>query len=72
MDFGTNKRLVEIIKEGAFGGTYLRDIYSSVNGKWYKNSWKGFDVLENIDQNIIAQIIMMSVSINMVLNVVHH
>ena len=72
MDFGTNKRLAEIIKEGAFGGTYLRDIYSSVNGKWYKNSWKGFDVLENIDQNIIVQIIMMSVSINMVLNVVHH
>ena len=27
MDFGTNKTLVEIIKEGAFGGTYFRDIY---------------------------------------------
>ena len=46
MDFvGTNKRPVEIIKEGAFGGTYFRDIYSDVNGKW-----KEFDVLENIDQ----------------------
>ena len=33
MDFGTNKTPVEIIKEGAFEGTYFRDIYSSVNGK---------------------------------------
>ena len=24
-----------VIKEGAFGGTYLGDIYSEVNGKWY-------------------------------------
>ena len=50
MDFGTNKTPVEIIKEGAFRGTYFRDIYSGVNGKWYKNSRKEFDVLENIDQ----------------------
>ena len=28
MDFGTNKTTVEIIKEGAFGKTYFRDIYS--------------------------------------------
>ena len=47
MDFGTNKTL---IREGAFGGAYFRDIYSGVNGKWYKNSWKEFNVLENIDQ----------------------
>ena len=26
MDFGGNKIPVEIIKEGAFGGTYIRDI----------------------------------------------
>ena len=39
MDFGANKTPVEVIKEGAFGGTYSRDIYSSVNGKWYKKSW---------------------------------
>ena len=44
------KTPVEIIKEGAFGGTYFRDIYSDVNDKWYKNSWKEFDVLKNIDQ----------------------
>ena len=41
---------VEIIREGAFGGVYFRDIYSSVNGKWYKKSRKEFDQLKNIDQ----------------------
>ena len=41
---------VEVIREGAFGGTYFRDIYSSVNGQWYKEAWKEFDQLKNIDQ----------------------
>ena len=31
MDFGANKTPMEVIREGAFGGTYLRDIYSRVN-----------------------------------------
>ena len=34
MDFGVNKTPLEVIKEGAFGVTYFRDIYSRVNGKW--------------------------------------
>ena len=38
MDFGTNKTPVKIIIERAFGGTYFRDIYSGVNGKWYRKS----------------------------------
>ena len=50
MDFGANKTPIELIKEGAFGGTYFRDIYSSVNGKWYRKSWKEFDQQKNIDQ----------------------
>ena len=50
MDFSTNKIPVEVIKEGAFGGTYFRDIYSSVNEKWYRESQKGFNQLKNIDQ----------------------
>ena len=50
MDFGANKTPVEVIREGAFGGSYFRDIYSGITGKWYKNSWKEFDQLENIDQ----------------------
>ena len=31
MDFDANKTPVEVIKEGAFGGTYFSDIYSGVN-----------------------------------------
>ena len=51
MDFGANKTPVKMIKEGAFGGTYSRDIYSDFNGNWYRKSWKKFDDLKNIDQN---------------------
>ena len=40
MSFGTNKTPVEIIKEGAFGETYFRDIYFGFNGNYYKKSWK--------------------------------
>ena len=50
MDFGANKTPIEVIREGAFGGTYFRDIYSGVNAKWCKISWKEFDQLKNIDQ----------------------
>ena len=50
MDFKPNKTPVEIIKEGLFGGTFFRDIYSSVNDKFYKDSWKEFDQLKNIDK----------------------
>ena len=50
MDFGTNKTPVEMTKEGGFGGTYFGDIYSGINGKWYKKSWKEFDELKDIDQ----------------------
>ena len=71
MDFGANKTPVEIIREGAFGGTYFRDIYSGINGKWYKKTWKEFDQLKDINQSIITQVIMMLVSINMVSNVEH-
>ena len=41
--FGANKTPVKVIKEGVFRGTYFTDIYSGVNGKWYKKSWKEFD-----------------------------
>ena len=52
---------IEIIKEGAFGGTYFGDIYSGIHGKWSgteshgKNlfSWKIFI------KSIIAQIILL-------------
>ena len=54
MNFTPNKTLVEIISEGAFGGTYFRDIYSGVNGKWYRNSWKEFDFLKDIDPKLYS------------------
>ena len=49
-EFHPNVSLVEVIKKGAFGGTYFRDIYSGVNNKFYKKSWKEFEELENIDK----------------------
>ena len=49
MDFSANKTPFQINK-GAFGGTYFRNICSSVNDKFYRNSWKEFDELKNIDQ----------------------
>ena len=50
MNFGTNKTPVKTMKERAFTRTYFRDIYSGVNGKWCKKSWKEFDELKYIDK----------------------
>ena len=69
MDFGPNKTLVEVIKEGVFGGTYFRDIFYGINDKWYKTLWKEFDELV---RRFIVQIIMMLVLINIVLIGEHH
>ena len=33
MNFSPNKTPIEIIKGDAFGGTYFRGIYSSINAK---------------------------------------
>ena len=54
MNFSPNKTPIEIIKEGAFGGTYFWDIYSGINERWYKNSWKEFGHLKNIDSKSYA------------------
>ena len=50
MKFNPNKTPIEIIKVGAFGGTYFRDIYSGINKKWYRNSWKEFTELKKIEK----------------------
>ena len=50
-NFDTNKTPVEVIREGAFGGIYFRDIYSGINDKWYRKSWKEFDEFKNIVLN---------------------
>ena len=52
--FNPIKTPVEIISEGAFGGTYFRNIYSGVNGKWYQNSWKEFDFLRSRDLRLYS------------------
>ena len=52
--FGVNKSPVEIISEGAFGGIHFRDIYSYVNEKWYRNSWKEFEFLKDMDKKLYA------------------
>ena len=54
MNFSPQKEPIEVIRKGAFGGTYFRDIYSSINGKWYKNSWKEFFQLKNIGAKFYA------------------
>ena len=53
MNFSPNKTAIEIIKKGAFGANYFRDIYSSINRTWYK-SWKEFVQLKNIDAKFYA------------------
>ena len=49
MEFSPNISPVDVIKKGAFGGAYFRDIYSSVTDKFYKNSWREFEELKSID-----------------------
>ena len=56
MSFHPSKTPIEIIKEGSFGGTYFRDIYSNINGKWYRNSWKELDFLKRIDPKLYLNI----------------
>ena len=68
MDIGTSKTPAEMIKEGAFGDTNFRDIYSGVNNKWYRKSWKEFNELIRM---IVTQIIMTLILINIKLNVEH-
>ena len=59
MEFNPNKTPFAIIKEDAFGGTDFRDIYSGINKKWYKNSWKEFVKIKILMLNFMHQIIMM-------------
>ena len=55
MEFSPNISPVEVIKKGAFGGIYFRDIYSGVNDRWYKNSWKEFDEFESVDKKYYSR-----------------
>ena len=72
MDFGANKTSVEVIKEVSFVGTNLQIfiLVLMVNGT--KIHGKNLMSSKILIGGIIAHIIMMSVLINMVLNVGHH
>ena len=72
MDFRPNITPMEVIKKGTFARTYFRNIYSGVNGKWYKKHGQNLMSWKILIKSIIAQIIMMSVLINMVSSVEHH
>ena len=41
---------IDVIKKGAFGGTYFRNICSNVNNKFYRNTWKEFKELKDIEK----------------------
>ena len=69
MEFNLNKAPVEVIRQGVFGETFIRDIYSGINGKWYKKLWKEFDQLKDIDQKYYCSDYQDLVLINIVLNV---
>ena len=57
MDTDTNKRSIEVIKEGGFGGTYFRDIYSGVNGKCYRKTWKELDKLKTLIKILLLKLL---------------
>ena len=50
INFGTNKKPIEVIKEETFVGTCFKDIYSGINGKWYRKSQKILNQLKTVDK----------------------
>ena len=46
------QKKLTLIKQGACGGTYFKNILCCVNQKWYKKSWQETDQLKNIDQQL--------------------
>ena len=50
MEVNPNRKPIEVFKAGTFGGTYFGTFTAVLRKKWYKNSWKEFDQLKNIDQ----------------------
>ena len=54
-DFKPNLTPRDIFMLGSFGGTYWREIYSSVTKKTYKNEYKKYSFLKNIDQNLLTR-----------------
>ena len=68
-DFGANKTLIKGNKGGAFGEAYSREIYSGVNGKGHRKSWKEFSYLKTVDSKYYCSNYYELASIYMALNV---
>ena len=71
MDFGANKTPIEVIKEGLFGGTHFRDIILVLMKSCTKIYGKNLNSCKILIRSFIVQTVMMSVSINMLLNAEH-
>ena len=71
MDCGANKTSVEVIKKGVFGERILETFILVLLEKGTRNHGKNLISRKILIKSIIAQIIMMTVSINMVLNKEH-
>ena len=47
LNFNANKTPIEIIEEE---GTYFRDIFSGINGKWYRKSQRELHELKHVNK----------------------
>ena len=50
--FKPNITPLELFKSGIFGGTYFREIKSPITGKIYKNNYKKFNFLKNLNEKL--------------------
>ena len=53
-EFKPNLTPKQVLKMGSFGGTYFRDIHSSITGK----SYKGKNVIKNIPRSGLKGLIL--------------
>ena len=71
MDFGANKKPVEVIKKARLKGHILQIFILVLMKNGTKSHGKNLISWKNLIKSIIPQIIMMLVLINMVLSVKH-
>ena len=53
-EFKPNLTPHDMFSRGVFGGAYFRPIHSSVTGKDYKNVYKKYSSLKNLDPKLLA------------------
>ena len=72
MDFGANKMPIEVIREGAFKVLILETLILVLLENGTKSHGNNLVSWKILSRSIFAQVIMMLVLINMVLNAQHH